>query len=100
MQLILILILTISRYQHENIHVLLLCVGSFGISAPRLLWDYSTVSIDLHQEIEDHMGRKMRSISHNIAGRPGKFCNRLLTEILVEVPISRSLTEFNQPFNR
>ena len=27
---------------------------------------------------------------------PGKFCNRLLTEI----PISHSLTEFNQPFNR
>ena len=31
---------------------------------------------------------------------PGKFCNRLLTEILTEVPISHSLTEFNQPFNR
>ena len=27
---------------------------------------------------------------------PGKFCNRLLTEILTEVPMS----EFNQPFNR
>ena len=31
---------------------------------------------------------------------PGKFCNRLLTEILTEVPISQSLTKFNQPFNR
>ena len=31
---------------------------------------------------------------------PGKFCNRLLTEILTEVPISHSSTEFNQPFNR
>ena len=31
---------------------------------------------------------------------PGKFCNRLLTEILTEVPISHSLTEFNQHFNR
>ena len=31
---------------------------------------------------------------------PGKFCNRLLTEILTEVPISHSLTEFKQPFNR
>ena len=30
----------------------------------------------------------------------GKFCNRLLTEILTEVPISHSLTEFNQHFNR
>ena len=33
-------------------------------------------------------------------GYPGKFCNRLLTDILTEVPISYSLTEFNQPFNR
>ena len=31
---------------------------------------------------------------------PGKFCNRLLTKILTEVPISHLLTEFNQPFNR
>ena len=31
---------------------------------------------------------------------PGKFCNRLLTEILTEVPISHSLTEVNQRFNR
>ena len=31
---------------------------------------------------------------------PGKFCNRLLTEILTEVPISHSLTEFNQNINR
>ena len=31
---------------------------------------------------------------------PSKFCNRLLTEILTEVPISHSLTEFNQPSNR
>ena len=31
---------------------------------------------------------------------PGKFRNRLLTEILTEVPISHSLTEFNQPFNQ
>ena len=31
---------------------------------------------------------------------PGKFCNRLLTEILTEVRISHSLTEFNQHFNR
>ena len=31
---------------------------------------------------------------------PGKFCNRLLTEILIEVPISHSLTEFDQHFNR
>ena len=30
---------------------------------------------------------------------PGKFCYRLLTEILNEVPISHSLTEFNQHFN-
>ena len=31
---------------------------------------------------------------------PGKFYNPLLIEILTEVPISHSLTEFNQPFNR
>ena len=31
---------------------------------------------------------------------PGKFCYRLLTEILTEVPVGHSLTEFNQPFNR
>ena len=30
----------------------------------------------------------------------GKFCNRLLTEILTEVSISHSSTEFNQHFNR
>ena len=32
--------------------------------------------------------------------RPGKFCNRLLTEILTEVAINHSLSEFNQLFNR
>ena len=31
---------------------------------------------------------------------PGKFGNRLLTEILTEVPISHSLTKFKKPFDR
>ena len=39
-------------------------------------------------------------IEFKLISHPGKFCNRLLTEILTEVPISHSLTEFNQPFNR
>ena len=31
---------------------------------------------------------------------PGRFYNPLFIEILTEVPISHSLTEFNQPFNQ
>ena len=44
--------------------------------------------------------RVYAKLLNNSYSNPGKFCNWLLTEILTEVPISHSLTEFNQHFNR
>ena len=45
-------------------------------------------------------GTKQHNPNFHRFRNPGKFCNEILTEILTEVPISHSLTEFNQPFNR
>ena len=58
---------------------------------------------DQHGGWESHPPSSWASLlfpSWEEQGSPGKFYNRLLTEILTEVPISHSLIEFNQLFNR